>query len=451
MATRKLKDVFADVSLPFAALRKLAPPMRLLSAAFWKVMQQRDVAQYGVLEEFVSSACENVPGLIAFRHQVKLTLGLRSRLILELLRTPQPDASVIKTHLKRICNPSIPSTSSSPTVQLDMKVEKSVENFHKMVHKILTDPAAKEEYFQGEFLQDYGPHFDQALEKLLWEFLIRLDRLLPVPSLSQTVSWMSETPAVVEGCALADSQHQLLRILLDHQTCLGHLDPTASIPTNMGDSVLASLSLPPSGKASSNPQQDSNTSSSGDQPARRLEKTPADRPINDDAPAEQQSKQDGEWLTRSPVRSHHTKRKRADDDDDDDEETSTSKSARALAAACLRRRARVVIRKLPCSELPRTRRTSSGPSVEVCSLDDKENCPTGESVGAPSLSSSLRRSSKGPPALRGDDYVADSEDEGTKNFKERLFMKRYCKTKHGTYFPTLREFWNFAKPLRGKR
>lgn len=32
---------------------------------------------------------------------------------------------------------------------------------------------------------DYGPEFDQELEKLLWEFLIRLDQLLPVPSLTR--------------------------------------------------------------------------------------------------------------------------------------------------------------------------------------------------------------------------------------------------------------------------
>lgn len=34
---------------------------------------------------------------------------------------------------------------------------------------------------------DYGPKFDQELEKLLWEFLIRLDQLLPVPDLAQVV------------------------------------------------------------------------------------------------------------------------------------------------------------------------------------------------------------------------------------------------------------------------
>lgn len=68
-----------DVSLPFAALQLLAPPVRLVSAALWKVMKQRDVMQYGVLEEVVTSTCETVPGLLTVRHQGKLALGLRGR------------------------------------------------------------------------------------------------------------------------------------------------------------------------------------------------------------------------------------------------------------------------------------------------------------------------------------------------------------------------------------
>lgn len=41
--------------------------------------------------------------------------------------------------------------------------------------------------WQEEFQVEYGPKFDQELEKLLWEFLLRLDRLLPVPNLAQVV------------------------------------------------------------------------------------------------------------------------------------------------------------------------------------------------------------------------------------------------------------------------
>lgn len=105
-----------------------------------------------------------------------------------------------------------------------------MECFHSFVHTLLKEPAERELFFkvrsftivlicshvaaesfsifstvfvlfknlasncefnslawQEDFLVEYGPKFDQELEKLLWEFLLRLDRLLPIPSLSQVV------------------------------------------------------------------------------------------------------------------------------------------------------------------------------------------------------------------------------------------------------------------------
>uniref|UniRef100_A0A672YX50 TERF1 (TRF1)-interacting nuclear factor 2 n=1 Tax=Sphaeramia orbicularis TaxID=375764 RepID=A0A672YX50_9TELE len=200
-------------ALPFVALQLLAPPVRLVSAALWKVMKQRDVMQYGVVEEFVTSACETVPGLLTMRHQGKLALGLRARLILELCST-EPDAKLIEMHLKRICAPT----------KKDLKILKTVECFHSHVKILLSDPIERERYFKEEFPVEYGQKFDQELEKLLWEFLIRLDQFFPVPNLAQTVSWLSEVPLVLEECARAATQPQLLKILLEHQTCLGHLE-----------------------------------------------------------------------------------------------------------------------------------------------------------------------------------------------------------------------------------
>lgn len=34
---------------------------------------------YGKLEEFVTSVSETVPGLLSYRHQAKLSVGLRAR------------------------------------------------------------------------------------------------------------------------------------------------------------------------------------------------------------------------------------------------------------------------------------------------------------------------------------------------------------------------------------
>ncbi|XP_049582884.1 TERF1-interacting nuclear factor 2 isoform X2 [Syngnathus scovelli] len=543
MASRKPNDTPAGVSHPLASLQLLAPPVRLLSAALWKVMKQREVAQYGVLAEFVESTCDAVSDLLTSRHRAKLALGLRTRLILELLRVPQPDASVIGTHLRKIKAPPVPSTS---TAKIDVKVRKSVESFHTLVHELLTDSAAKEEFFQEEFLEDYGPLFEERLEKLLWEFLIRLDQLLPVPSLPQTVSWLSENPAVLEECARAASQPQLLKTLLDHQACL-----SACLPPNAADSILTAVSLPLSGKVPSSLQQGPGSSTScGDQPMREPDPTPPAAAAicglltdSDDAPAIKKAKRDGGELTG-----------RSGCAEAGDDEPTTSRKHRSLVVAALgRRQLRLVIPKLSSAQLcpgatPSGPKTNSDDSISTSlpselfgsvasnpqrgtgssedraaprptktvapersrneqdggrpatskarsslarheqasgdgealtpqkprqpkvvirklrrcelhlgaasfyglkSVDEKENCPRSGSGGASSSpqrrSSSSSSSSAEAPVPSGDDYVADSEDEGTKKFKERLFLKRYRKSKHGTFFPTLREFLKLRK------
>lgn len=107
-----------------------------------------------------------------------------------------------------------------------------MESFHSFVHALLSEPAERELFFkvrtffllccrgflnlflllsfdfgitvktinfilssvwQEEFLVEYGPKFDLELEKLLWEFLLRLDRLLPVPNLAQVVAQLMKS------------------------------------------------------------------------------------------------------------------------------------------------------------------------------------------------------------------------------------------------------------------
>uniref|UniRef100_A0A3P9H849 TERF1 (TRF1)-interacting nuclear factor 2 n=1 Tax=Oryzias latipes TaxID=8090 RepID=A0A3P9H849_ORYLA len=431
--------------LPFAALQLLAPPVRLVSAALWKVLKQRDVMQYGVVEEFVTSACQTVPKLLTVRHQGKLALGLRARLILELC------LGILSVFLSQ---------------KNDVKIMKSVENFHSFVHTILKDSVRALKRFlyflsKEQFPVEYGPNFDKELEKLLWEFLIRLDQLLPVPNLTQTVSWLSNAPPVLEECAQAATQPQLLKILLEHQSCLGHLESAASLPPNMGDSILTSLSLPPSGRTASNPSTESSKSPSNPPRRQPADTTPFITPViglisNEEVPAmisarkksmqadegsrskdaankqrgpkespkftllkeklkpndDQGQEEDG----RSPL-NKNTKRKRkqgdkTESDSDDDEVFNVSRSAK-------KRESRYMHRER---------------------VQEK-----GEEGDEEKYHSSFNRFFSLCLEMAGlfgvDDYVADSEDEGIKNFKGRLFTKRYYKTKHGTFVPTLREFW----------
>ncbi|XP_040886709.1 TERF1-interacting nuclear factor 2 [Toxotes jaculatrix] len=590
MATRKPNET--NVSLPFAALQLLAPPVRLVSAALWKVLKQKDVMQYGVVEEFVTSACETVPGLLTMRHQGKLALGLRGRLILELCST-QPDVKVIEPHLKRICAPAAPSSSSASTVRKDVKIMRTVESFHSLIHTLLTDPAEREQFFKEEFPADYGPKFDEELEKLLWEFLIRLDQLLPVPNLAQTVSWLSDAPPVLEECARSATQPQLLNILLQHQACLGHLESAASLPPNMGDTILDSLSLPPSGKVPSNKpagakmsavdqsdgthardktqfitpviglisnedvpimisarkgalRADESTSSEDAtnklvDPKDNLQFTVVKERQNPNDSGVKKGKEQLEEERNTSKRSRGVKRKlpdkRQSEFDEEEEEDvlgMTSSGAKRISrgrqgrgdqrtndskedgaetirneecngavlatcmsqlgvktlhlpddpslcsifVSCLRNQPRVIIKKLSvasasanrtgrggnCShqeqqnqrrkspvKAPTYRSTSvqlPKPDSDISGLDDKENLPVLPSI---SCSPSQQRSNTELLGLPGEseDYVADSEDEATKNFKGRLFMKRYYKTKHGTYVPTLREFWKPGMTQRG--
>ncbi|XP_028284619.1 TERF1-interacting nuclear factor 2 [Parambassis ranga] len=539
MAERKPKE--KDVSLPFAALQLLAPPVRLVSAALWKVLKQKDVMQYGILEEFVTSACETVPGLLTLRHQSKLALGLRGRLIMELC-SRAPDVKVIQAHLERICVPAVPA-SSTATMKKDVKIKKSVENFHFLIHSLLEHPSERELFFKEQFPVEFGSKFDQELEKLMWEFLIRLDQLLPVPSLAQTVSWLSDAPPVLEECAQAATQPQLLNILLEHQACLGHLESAASLPPNMGDPILASLSLPPSGRVASNQTRDQTfitpviglisnedvpvmisasqrtlqgDKAGGSKDAAREEKDNFKLTLNTQRRTSKVGQGQVEEDRRALIQCDGGKRKKPDERESDSDEAKEEELLgvkrsgkkrhfrgyqrkngteadgaqtvrkegcdreglaahmtklgvknlpedpflRSIFASCVSSQPEVIIEKLSETSLgtkradtggensdyvERQRRkspsrkatfkqTSNRQTRDFPGLGDKENHPLLTSV---SSSPSHPRSNTGD----GDDYVADSEDEATKNFKGRLFMKRYYKTKHGTYVPTLREFW----------
>lgn len=548
MATRKPKG--NEASLPFDALRLLAPPVRLVSAALWKVMKQRDVSHYAVVEEFVTSACETVPELLTARHQSKLALGLRGRLILELCRK-QPDEQVILPHLQRIRAPAALSSSSDYSKKKDLKIQKTVESFHSFVRTLLSEPAERELFFKEEFLVEYGPKFDLELEKLLWEFLLRLDRLLPVPNLAQTVSWLSDTPPVLEECARSATQPQLLKVLLQHQTCLGHLETPASLPPSMGDCILTSLSLPPSGRLPSNKPEEGpkyatdlshdmqdrspfiapvfGTIANKDVPVlsskskgpaeaeplltavehksnkseesieRRASKTPGG--IKRRQPDISDSEQDEEVfdivgdekkemsrnleeaarrLTQDSRdhRSDETKEDGAVAESSEERPRADTKmvpdhrgvhlpqspASRSTFLSCLHSKPRVVLRRLsvtsrggnssnadqeerrasPFKTSAPSRASSQHPKsdVDFSSSRNKENCPVSEALSRSVVQQPHKKEMLESNAANGnEDYVADSEDEATKNFKVRLFTKRYYKTKHGTYVPTLREYW----------
>ncbi|XP_064795394.1 zinc finger protein 585A-like [Oncorhynchus masou masou] len=240
------------------SLRLFIPPLRLVSAAMWQVVQRGDVQDYGMLEEFVTTLTDIVPELLSCSQRAQLILGLRARMVLELCRTEQTADQDIQQHLDRIR--SLISTGEAESS--DAEVEFSESNFVELVESLLKDPSERENFYQDVFPVEFGPKYDTAIQMLMLEFLSRLEKLLPIPDLEQTASLLSAVPSALEKCVQFVPDPIQLRTLLQYHRKLGHLDSIRT-PSSFGDFILSSLSLPPYVRVVTAPDVDSDTQSEG--------------------------------------------------------------------------------------------------------------------------------------------------------------------------------------------
>ncbi|XP_041728196.1 uncharacterized protein LOC121558852 isoform X2 [Coregonus clupeaformis] len=230
-----------DGPLPLSSLRLFVPPLRLVSAALWQVVQRRDIMDYGLVEEFVTTVLEVVPDLMSYRERVQLIMGLRAQLVLELCRTDHlADPETIQPHLNRMRSCVI--THREKEIP-DPEVEASESNFLKLIQSLLEDPVEREHFFQNVYSEEFGLKYDSALQSLVWEFLSRLEKLLPTPTLQQTASWFLPDPSVLEDCVQFVCHPEPLKTLLQyHNNTYGYVDTNA---LSSVDYILSSLSLSP--------------------------------------------------------------------------------------------------------------------------------------------------------------------------------------------------------------
>ncbi|XP_026183030.1 uncharacterized protein LOC113142286 isoform X2 [Mastacembelus armatus] len=232
--------------LPTHYLRLLAPPLQLLSAAVWQVVQQGLVDHYGIVEEFVTMVTELVPELMSYSQRAQLILGLRARLVLEMCQGEHPvDMQTIQPHLDRIKAPV--STAKDHHVTIN-QVEESEVNFVELVHSLLEDPSERKYFFQEIFPVYFGSKYDAALEMLVWEFISRLDELLPVPDFTQLADLLRDAPSFLDDCLQFFFPPEDMKAVLEHHRNLGHFKEKDPGLLPMDDCILSSLSLPPGTK-----------------------------------------------------------------------------------------------------------------------------------------------------------------------------------------------------------
>lgn len=227
--------------LPMRYLRLLAPPLQLLSATMWQVVQQGLVSHYGMLEEFVTMVTEMVPELMSYNQRAQLILGLRARLVLELCRGEEPlDTEAIQNHLERIKAPCAEKDEPKTTD----RVEESEVKFVELVHSLLKDSSKRNDFFQEIFPEYYGPKYDTALEMLVWEFITRLEELLPAPDFTQVAALLGDAPCLLEDCLQMFFAPDDMKAVVEHHRNLGFFEEKGSRHLPMDDCILSALTLP---------------------------------------------------------------------------------------------------------------------------------------------------------------------------------------------------------------
>ncbi|CAN9508866.1 unnamed protein product [Ophioblennius macclurei] len=224
---------------PLAILRLMAPPLRLLSAAMWKTVQQRLVSHYGMVEEMVSRVTDLVPELLSSHQTVQLSLGLLARLILELCQLGDASIHVIQPHLDRM--KSLTDTWTTEVGGTDSEL--SCSNFADLVRRLLESPEEKDHFFQSVFPKEFGPAFDEALHTLMHLFLSRLEKFVPLQTFQQVACMLGEASSFLEECVQSESQCEELRTLLLYRRSLITLDHLDLVSD--GACIISALKLSP--------------------------------------------------------------------------------------------------------------------------------------------------------------------------------------------------------------
>ncbi|XP_056153415.1 zinc finger protein 135-like isoform X2 [Lampris incognitus] len=227
-------------TLPLSCLRLLVPPLQLVSAAIWQTVKQRVVADYGLLEEFVSLVTDIIPELLTPRQRAELIFGLRARLILELCRS-EATANLlsVQPHLDRM--QTLRSLWDVETENADLEISDS--HFLGLVHILLRNPEERENFFRDVFPQEFGPSYDKAIHKLMWHFLSRLEKVLPAQTLQQTAALLNDASAVLKESMENTFHPQELKTLLEYQKDLHWLGDNDSYVNDT--CILSALCLPP--------------------------------------------------------------------------------------------------------------------------------------------------------------------------------------------------------------
>ncbi|KAJ1083539.1 hypothetical protein NDU88_003697 [Pleurodeles waltl] len=167
--------------------------VRLVAAAVWAVVKRRDTEHFGKVLEFLQIVHQQVPDLVFYRHHAKLCAGLKGKLVLDMFEKMRCPLDILKV-LDNFFPVVLPEDPFAAPHDL-WKVGQCYQEFRNFTFRLIRDDKFRTHYLQKTMEHEYGEKFMNAVEKLLWEFLYRLETVL-----------LAQIPSDVRECHLIEGE-----------------------------------------------------------------------------------------------------------------------------------------------------------------------------------------------------------------------------------------------------
>ncbi|XP_007947418.2 TERF1-interacting nuclear factor 2 [Orycteropus afer afer] len=422
-----------------------AAALRFAAAASWQVMRGRRVALFPQVLEFLQSLRSAAPGLVRYRHHERLCMGLKAKMVVELILQGRPWSQVLNA-----LNNHFPESGqlvwTPKTTKQDLtKILEAQETFCHQVKQLAKDRVDLASKLQ-ELEQEYGEPFLAAMEKLFFEYLCRLEKALPAlqaQQLQDVLSWMQPGVSITSSFALSqyvvDMGWPLPECSITNSVTM--TKPMKPNPPQQPKLALCS-SLPKAKRSPYLPQE----------PASKRHPEPLTGHHFNLAPIGRRRTQSRWPSTRGGRKERPTVMLFPFRNQGSSAQVTTKPENRRQHGTHTADPAGAVGTRTASSAKPKSPSQASGEralkdnAVDSTASEQKENCldcaldPLRLSLSPPKTRKPARSPSQGSPLITIGDLVLDSDDEENGQREGKESLGNYQKTKFDTLIPTFCEY-----------
>ncbi|KAK6477223.1 hypothetical protein HHUSO_G22126 [Huso huso] len=223
--------------------------LRILSTDMWSVMKSEDTEHFPRILEFLEWSYKQNPDLVCFRHYIKICTALKAKIIVNMLVKQHNLLNILKS-LNKFFPENGPQYAQA-TRRDTKKLRLCFQQFRKLVLRMIRDEHFCKQYIEVDLENEYGERFTNALQKLFWEYLERLESIFPPPKIEQLLTGEISSDCTEEECILAellqkqalsvpDTLQRLLQCIVE-QDCSQELVPVSSHDNSEPNLIASSL------------------------------------------------------------------------------------------------------------------------------------------------------------------------------------------------------------------